>query len=54
MKEVKYSLNKKIYTNLKDLVTDINKLDVGSYKVAYTITYNKKYSTTKTKTINIK
>ena len=33
---------------------DINKLDKGSYKITYTITYKDKYSTTKTKTINIK
>ena len=52
--EIKYSLNKKIYTNLKDLVSDINKLDKGNYKLIYTITYKNKYSTTKTKTINIK
>lgn len=52
--EIKYSLNKKIYTNLKDLLSDINKLDKGSYKLTYTITYKNKYTTTKTKTINIK
>lgn len=52
--EIKYSLNKKIYTNLKDLVTDVNKLDKGTYKISYTINYMDKYTTTKTKTINIK
>lgn len=50
---ITYTLNKKIYTNLNSLLTDLNKLAKGTYKIIYNITYNDE-TITKTKTIIFK